>query len=180
MGGRVALRLLKAGHQVCGYNRTKERGEWLGDEGLSMCATAREVTENSDIGFTMVINPTALKAVVEGEDGILAGLGPGKVYIDMSTASPEFSRELSKRVHETGAAMLDVPVSGSVATLEEGRLSLMAGGVKEDFERVLPVLKHSGPTVNHVGANGQAGLMKIAIHLQLAVHTAAFSQGVLL
>jgi 3-hydroxyisobutyrate dehydrogenase-like beta-hydroxyacid dehydrogenase len=176
----VALRLLKAGHQVCGYNRTKERAKWLVDEGLSLCATPREVTENSDIVFTMVTNTTALKAVVEGEDGILAGLGPGKVYIDMSTASPEFSRELSKRVHETGAAMLDVPVSGSVATLEEGRLSLMAGGVKEDFERVLPVLKDIGPTVNYVGANGQAVLMKIAINLQLAVQMAAFSEGVLL
>src|SRR5260370_17850200 len=133
MGGRVALRLLKAGHQVCGYNRTKERAKWLVDEGLSLCATPREVTENSDIVFTMVTNTTALKAVVEGEDGILAGLGPGKVYIDMSTASPEFSRELSKRVHETGAAMLDVPVSGSVATLPEDPLSLLPHAVKEDF-----------------------------------------------
>jgi 3-hydroxyisobutyrate dehydrogenase-like beta-hydroxyacid dehydrogenase len=147
---------------------------------LSLCATPRDVAENSDIVFTMVTNTTALQAVVEGEDGILAGLGPGKVYIDMSTASPEFSRELSKRVRETGASMLDVPVSGSVATLEEGRLSLMAGGAKDDFERVLPVLKDIGPTVNYVGANGQAVLMKIAINLQLAVQMAAFSEGVLL
>jgi 3-hydroxyisobutyrate dehydrogenase-like beta-hydroxyacid dehydrogenase len=180
MGGRVALRLLKAGHQVCGYNRTVERANWLVDEGLSLCATPRDVAENSDIVFTMVTNTTALKAVVEGEDGILAGLAPGKVYIDMSTASPEFSRELSKRVRETGAAMLDVPVSGSVVTLEEGRLSLMAGGAREDFERVLPILKNIGPTVNYVGANGQAVLMKIAINLQLAVQMVAFSEGVLL
>jgi 3-hydroxyisobutyrate dehydrogenase-like beta-hydroxyacid dehydrogenase len=176
----VALRLLKAGHQVCGYNRTAERAKWLVGEGLSLCATPRDVAENSDIVFTMVTNTTALQAVVEGKDGILAGLGPGKVYIDMSTASPEFSRELSKRVRETGASMLDVPVSGSVATLEEGRLSLMAGGAKDDFERVLPVLKDIGPTVNYVGANGQAVLMKIAINLQLAVQMAAFSEGVLL
>jgi len=180
MGGRVALRLLKAGYQVCGYNRTVERAKWLVDEGLSLCATPRDVAENSDIVFTMVTNTTALKAVVEGEDGILAGLAPGKVYIDMSTASPEFSRELAKRVRETGAAMLDVPVSGSVVTLEEGRLSLMAGGAREDFERVLPILKNIGPTVNYVGANGQAVLMKIAINLQLAVQMVAFSEGVLL
>lgn len=180
MGGRVALRLLRAGHQVCGYNRTAERARWLVRDGLSLCATPREVAERSDIVFTMVTNTTALKAVAEGDDGILAGLGPGKVYIDMSTASPEFSRELSKRVRATGAAMLDVPVSGSVATLEEGRLSLMAGGAREDFERVLPVLKDIGPTVNHVGANGQAALMKIAINLQLAVQMVAFSEGVLL
>src|ERR1700716_875431 len=180
MGGRVALRLLKAGHHVCGYNRTVERAKWLVDEGLSLCATPRDVAENSDIVFTMVTNTTALKAVVEGPDGILAGLSPGKVYIDMSTASPEFSRELSKRVREKGAAMMDVPVSGSVSTLEEGRISLMAGGAKEDFERVLPVLKDIGPTVNYVGTNGQALLMKIAINVQLAIQMVAFSEGVLL
>jgi 3-hydroxyisobutyrate dehydrogenase-like beta-hydroxyacid dehydrogenase len=176
----VALRLLKAGHRVCGYNRTPDRARWLVGEGLELCATPREVAESSDIVLTMVTNTTALKAVVDGPDGILAGLSRGKVYIDMSTASPEFSRELAKRVREKGAAMLDVPVSGSVSTLEEGKLSLMAGGAKEDFERVLPVLKDIGPTVNYVGANGQAVLMKIAINLQLAVQMVAFSEGVLL
>ena len=180
MGGRVALRLLKAGHQVRGYNRTPERASWLVDEGLKLCSTPRQVAESSDIVFTMVTNTTALKAVVEGEDGILAGLGRGKVYVDMSTSSPEFSRDLSKRVRDAGAAMLDVPVSGSVSTLEEGRLSLMAGGAKDDFERVLPVLKDIGPTVNYVGTNGQALLMKIAINLQLAIQMVAFSEGVLL
>jgi 3-hydroxyisobutyrate dehydrogenase-like beta-hydroxyacid dehydrogenase len=83
-------------------------------------------------------------------------------------------------VRETGATMLDAPVSGSVTTLEEGRLSLMVGGAKEDFERVLPVLRDIGPTVNYVGANGQAVLMKIAINLQLAIQMVAFSEGVLL
>jgi 3-hydroxyisobutyrate dehydrogenase-like beta-hydroxyacid dehydrogenase len=180
MGGRVALRLLKAGHTVRGYNRTPERARWLADEGLQLCPTPRQVAENSDIVFTMVTNTAALKAVVEGEDGVFAGLAPGKVYIDMSTSSPEYSRQLSERVRATGASMLDVPVSGSVSTLEEGRLSLMAGGTPEDFEKVLPVLKDIGPTVNYVGSNGQAVLMKIAINLQLAVQMVAFSEGVLL
>jgi 3-hydroxyisobutyrate dehydrogenase-like beta-hydroxyacid dehydrogenase len=180
MGGRVALRLLKAGHRLRGYNRTRERARWLVDQGLELCPTPRQVAEHSDIVFTMVTNTAALRAVVEGEDGILAGLGPEKVYIDMSTSSPEYSRELSERVRKTGAAMLDVPVSGSVSTLEEGRLSLMAGGLRDDFERVLPVLKDIGPTVNYVGSNGQAVLMKIAINLQLAVQMVAFSEGVLL
>jgi 3-hydroxyisobutyrate dehydrogenase and related beta-hydroxyacid dehydrogenases len=180
MGGRVALRLLKAGHEVRGYNRTPERARWLVDEGLTLCPTPRQVVEGSEIVFTMVTNTTALKAVVEGENGILAGLGPGKVYIDMSTSSPDYSRELSERVRATGGAMLDVAVSGSVSTLEEGRLSLMAGGTREDFEKVLPVLKDIGPTVNYVGSNGQAVLMKIAINLQLAVQMVAFSEGVLL
>ena len=180
MGGRVAQRLLNAGHRMRGYNRTPERASWLVDQGLELCPTPRQVAEHSDIVFTMVTNTAALKAVVEGEDGILAGLGKGKVYIDMSTSSPEYSRALSERVRQTGAAMLDVPVSGSVSTLEEGRLSLMAGGSREDFEKVLPVLKDIGPTVNYVGSNGQAVLMKIAINLQLAVQMVAFSEGVLL
>ena len=180
MGGRVALRLLKAGHKVHGYNRTAERARWLVDQGLELCMTPREVAEASEIVFTMVTNTSALKAVVEGEDGILAGLGPGKVYADMSTCSPAFSRELSRRVRDAGAEMMDVPVSGSVSTLEEGRLSLMAGGSRETLERILPVLRDIGPTVNYVGPNGQAVLMKIAINLQLAVQMAGFSEGVLL
>jgi 3-hydroxyisobutyrate dehydrogenase-like beta-hydroxyacid dehydrogenase len=180
MGGRVALRLLKAGHKVRGYNRTAERARWLVDQGLELCMTPREVAEASEIVFTMVTNTSALKALVEGEDGILAGLGPGKVYADMSTCSPAFSRELSRRVRDAGAEMMDVPVSGSVSTLEEGRLSLMAGGSRETLERILPVLRDIGPTVNYVGPNGQAVLMKIAINLQLAVQMAGFSEGVLL
>ncbi|MDQ6878492.1 MAG: NAD(P)-dependent oxidoreductase [Candidatus Dormibacteraeota bacterium] len=180
MGGRVALRLLKAGHKMRGYNRTPERAQWLVDEGMQLCPTPRQVAESSEITFTMVTNTAALKAVVEGEDGILAGIGPGKVYIDMSTSSPDYSRELSERVRAAGGAMLDVPVSGSVSTLEEGRLSLMAGGSEQDFQRVLPVLREIGPTVNYVGTNGQAVLMKIAVNLQLAVQMVAFSEGVLL
>jgi 3-hydroxyisobutyrate dehydrogenase-like beta-hydroxyacid dehydrogenase len=180
MGGRVALRLLKAGHTVRGYNRTAAKAAWLEREGLRLLATPREVAEVSEITFTMVTNTEALKAVVEGPAGILAGLSPGKVYIDMSTSSPKFTIALAERVRERGAAMLDVPVSGSVSTLEEGRLSLMAGGDEADVERVMPILKDIGPTVNYVGGNGKAVLMKIAINLQLAVQMLAFSEGVLL
>src|SRR2546421_9307395 len=128
MGGRVALRLLKAGHEVRGYNRTASRARWLVDHGLQLCATPREVAEASDVVFTMVTNTAALKAVADGEEGILAGLGPGKVYCDMSTCSPAFSRELARRVREAGGGMLDTPGSGSGSTPEGGRLSLMAGG----------------------------------------------------
>jgi 3-hydroxyisobutyrate dehydrogenase-like beta-hydroxyacid dehydrogenase len=180
MGGRVALRLLEAGHTVRGYNRTAEKARWLTEKGLQLLPTPRQVAEASEITFTMVTNTEALEAIVEGPDGILAGLGPGKVFIDMSTSSPAFSSALAERVRAHGAAMLDVPVSGSVSTLEEGRLSLMVGGDKSDLERVLPVLKDIGPTVNYVGANGQAVLMKIATNLQLAVQMLAFSEGVLL
>ena len=180
MGGGVALRLIEAGHTVHGYNRTAGRARPLVDAGLKLHSTPREVAAASEMVFTMVTNTTALKAVTEGTDGILAGLRKGELYIDMSTSSPQYSRELSVRVREQGAGMLDAPVSGSVSTLQEGRLSIMVGGEKEDFERALPVLKDIGPTVTYVGPNGQAVLLKIAVNLQLAVQMLAFSEGMLL
>jgi 3-hydroxyisobutyrate dehydrogenase-like beta-hydroxyacid dehydrogenase len=180
MGGGIARRLLEAGHQVTGYNRTRSKAESLIADGMDFADTARVSAERSDVIFSMVTNTEALAAVTEGPDGILAGLAPGKVYVDMSTVSPAASRTLAERVAETGAAMLDAPVSGSVITLEQGKLSVIVGGDAATFERVLPILRDIGPTVTHVGGNGQAVLMKIATNLSLAVQMLAFSEGVLL
>ena len=135
MGGRIARRLLRAGHTVTGYNRTRAKAEWLLAAGLRLADSPRAAVEASDITFSMVTGTAALWAVTEGPDGILAGLGPGKVYVDMSTVSPSASRELAGRVAERGAAMLDAPVSGSVVTLEEGRLSIMVGGDPDTIAR---------------------------------------------
>src|SRR5438445_5863388 len=180
MGGGIARRLLDAGHELVGYNRTKEKARALIEAGMSWCDSPRETAERSDVVFTMVTNVAALRAVADGADGILAGLGPGKVYVDMSTVGPAASRERAQRVRETGGEMLDAPVSGSVATLEEGQLSVMVGGDTATFERVEPILRDVGPKVTRVGENGQAALMKIASNLQLAVQMLAFSEGVLL
>jgi 3-hydroxyisobutyrate dehydrogenase-like beta-hydroxyacid dehydrogenase len=180
MGGGVARRLLEAGHEVTGYNRTPGKADALVALGMHVAKTPREAAERSDAVFSMVTNTKALAAVTEGPDGILAGLGPGKVYIDMSTVSPSASRELADRVAERGAAMLDAPVSGSVISLEQGTLSVIVGGETAVFERVEPILRDIGPTVTHVGGNGQAVLMKIATNLSLAVQMLAFSEGVLL
>jgi 3-hydroxyisobutyrate dehydrogenase-like beta-hydroxyacid dehydrogenase len=180
MGSRIVERLLEAGHRVTGWNRTRARAEWLIARGLRWADSPREVARAADVTFTMVTDTAALRQVTGGENGLLAGLGEGKVYVDMSTVSPAASRELADRVREKGARMLDAPVSGSVATLEEGRLSVMVGGDPETFERVLPVLRDIGPTVTHVGPNGQGALMKIATNLGLAVQMLAFSEAVLL
>ena len=180
MGGGVAKRLLEAGHTVHGWNRTKAKAQWLVDLGLRLADSPREVAERSEIVFTMVTNAAAAKAVTEGADGILLGLGRGNVYVDMSTQSPSGIRELAERVAELGAAMLDAPVSGSVSTLEQGKLSIMVGGDADVYERVRPVLLAIGPKVFHVGANGSAVTLKIAINLQLQVQMVAFSEGVLL
>ncbi len=180
MGGGVAKRLLDAGHTVHGYNRTREKAQWLVERGLVLEETPRAVAEAADVVFSMVTNTKALKAVTEGEDGILAGLSAGKAYVDMTTGAPADSRALAGRVAGLGAAMVDAPVSGSVSTLEEGRLSIMVGGDAETFERVRPVLLDVGPTVRHVGSNGQALLLKIAINLSLHVQMTAFCEGLLL
>ena len=180
MGGRVTKRLLDAGHTVTGYNRTKSKAQWLLDYGMRWGETPRAVAEAADVVFTMVTNTAALQEVVGGQNGILAGLEKGKIYIDMSTISPVTSKKLSARVAEKGAHMLDSPVSGSVITLEQGNLSLMAGGEKAIFEQVRPILLDIGPTVNYVGANGQAVLMKIAINLNLQVQMMGFCEGLLL
>jgi 3-hydroxyisobutyrate dehydrogenase-like beta-hydroxyacid dehydrogenase len=180
MGGRVTKRLLDAGHTVTGYNRTKAKCQWLIDAGLQWAETPRQVAASADIMFSMVTNTTALQQVTEGPDGLLAGLSAGKIYCDMSTVSPAFSRDLAARAAAVGAQMLDVPVSGSVITLEQGNLSLMVGGDQAAFEKVKPILLDIGPKVNYVGANGQAVLMKIAINLSLTTQFLAFSEGLLL
>lgn len=180
MGGQMVKRLLDKGHQVIGYNRTRSKAEWLIAAGMRWGDTPCAVAAAADVVFTMVTDTSALQAVTDGPDGILAGLGPGKVYVDMSTVSPAVSRELASRVAAAGAAMLDAPVLGSVITLQEGKLSVMVGGSREVFDRVKPILQDIGTKVTHVGENGLAVSMKIASNLTLAVQMLAFSEAVLL
>jgi len=130
--------------------------------------------------FTMVTNTEAVQAVARGDDGILAGLAPGKIYVDMSTASPANSRALAEEVEARGAQMLDAPVSGTSITVDQGKASLMVGGDADAFERARPVLEAIGPKVFHMGGNGTAVALKIAINLSLAVQMLAFSEGLLL
>ena len=180
MGSRVAKRLLDAGHSVIGYNRTKEKAQWLLDAGMSWGESQRAVAEAADVVFTMVTDTRALYSVFEDEQGILAGLGTGKVYIDMSTISPAASKQLAARVAERGAHMLDAPVSGSVITLEQGNLSLMVGGDRAVYEQVRPVLLAIGPKITYMGENGQAVLMKVAINLNLQVQIMGFYEGLVM
>ena len=180
MGGELVNRLMSKRHAVTGYNRTKSKAEWLIKAGMKWADSPRAVAAAADITFSMVTNSGALESIVEGPDGILAGLAPGKIYVDSSTVSPDYSRAVAEKVRAKGADMLDSPVSGSVITLQEGKLSVMVGGHKETFEKVKPILLDIGPKVTHVGGNGQALVLKIASNLSLAVQMLAFSEGVLL
>lgn len=180
MGSRMVKRLLDAGHSVTGYNRTKSKAQWLLDRGMKWADTPRAVAERTEIVFSMVANTAALRAVTGGQNGILAGLGQGQIYVDMSTVSPAAIRDLAQQVEAKGARMLDAPVSGSVSTLEEGKLSFMAAGDRKAVEQVEPILKDIGPKVTYVGSSGLAVSMKVATNLSLAVQMLAFSEGVLL
>jgi 3-hydroxyisobutyrate dehydrogenase-like beta-hydroxyacid dehydrogenase len=180
MGGNMVSRLLEKGHTVTGYNRTKSKAQWLIDKGMKWGDSPRGVCEAADVTFSMVTNSAALREIAEGPNGMLAGLGKGKFLVDMSTVSPAVSRHLAEKVREKGADLVDAPVSGSVITLQQGKLSVMVGGRAETFERLKPLLLEIGPKVTHVGENGLALVMKIACNLSLAVQMLAFSEGVLL
>ncbi len=179
MGSRIAGRLLE-GHQVYGTNRTSAKASPLTARGLIWRDTPREVAGAAQVIFTMVADDAALEAVTSGPDGLLAGLAPGKLYIDMSTVSPQASRTLAEQVRERGASMLDAPVSGSVPAAEDGSLAIMAGGPEDAFRAAEPLLRRLGSTVSHVGGNGQGLLLKLAINISLAAQMLAFSEGVLL
>ena len=180
MGSRIASRLLDAGNDVYGTNRTKSRAQPLIEHGLRWCETPREVAAVVDVIFSMVTDDAALEAVTSGSDGILAGLRPGQVYVDMSTVSPRASRTVAEQVKSSGAEMLDAPVSGSIPQAESGTLAIMVGGDEQAFAKVEPLLREVGHAVTHVGENGQGLVLKLAINISLAVQTLAFSEGLLL
>src|SRR5947208_2209970 len=180
MGGEMVNRLLGKGHSITGYNRTPSTAEWMVKKGMKWADSPRAVVAAANVTFSMVTNSAALAAVMNGTDGMLAGVTPGKIFVDMSTLSPTFSREVAAKVREKGGDMVDSPVSGSVITLQEGKLSVMVGGRKETFEKVKPLLQDIGPKVTYVGDNGLALVMKIGTNLSLAVQMLAFCEGVLL
>jgi 3-hydroxyisobutyrate dehydrogenase-like beta-hydroxyacid dehydrogenase len=180
MGSEMVSRLLGKGHTVTGYNRTRAKAQRLLDRGMNWADSPRAVCAAAEVTFSMVTNEKALAAIMEGPDGILSAVAPGKFLIDMSTVSPHYSRSVAAKTREKGADMIDAPVSGSVITLQEGKLSVMVGGRRETFQRLKPILDDIGPKVTYVGDNGLALSMKIATNLSLAVQMMAFCEGVLL
>jgi 3-hydroxyisobutyrate dehydrogenase-like beta-hydroxyacid dehydrogenase len=178
MGGRIAGRLLASGKTVYGTNRTTSKAAALVDRGLVWCEAPRDVAEAAEVIFSMVTDDAALAAITTGPDGLLAGLAPGKVYVDMSTVGPQASRQLAERVRTCGAEMLDAPVSGGIPAAEDGSLAIMVGGSEEAFARVAPLLREFGRTVTYVGANGQGLLLKFAVNISLGVQILALGEGV--
>jgi 3-hydroxyisobutyrate dehydrogenase-like beta-hydroxyacid dehydrogenase len=165
---------------VYGTNRTRAKAQELIDRGLRWRGTPREVADAADVTISMVTDDSALDAITSGPNGVLAGLAHQKIYVDMSTVSPQVSTALAARVRATGAQLVDAPVSGSIPQAQSGTLAIMAGGTPQAFASVEPLLRVLGQTVTHVGTNGQGLLLKLAINISLAAQTLAFSEGLLL
>jgi 3-hydroxyisobutyrate dehydrogenase-like beta-hydroxyacid dehydrogenase len=180
MGAGIARRLLDAGYDVVGWNRTKERAAPLMEAGMGWADTPRELAASVDVLFTVLTNTAAIEATAEGPDGVLAGLRKESVWADISTIAPDASVALAERVRAAGAHFLDCPVSGSPATLAAGQMSVMVGGDRVAFERIEEVLHAIGPKVTYIGPNGHAILTKVAINLALVVSVTAFAEGVAL
>jgi len=180
MGELIVPRLMAAGHAVTGWNRTRARAEPLIRQGMRWADTPRQAAENAEIVFSIVTDAKAVRAVALGPDGIVSGIGKGRVYIDMSTIEPEESRAVAAEFDRAGAVMLDGPISGSPVTVTQGNASIMIGGDAATYERVRPVLLAIGPKVTRIGDNGLACQMKIAVNLLLMVEVICFGEAVAL
>jgi 3-hydroxyisobutyrate dehydrogenase-like beta-hydroxyacid dehydrogenase len=180
MGVGIVPRLLAAGHAVTGWNRTRSKAEPLIKGGMSWADSPRAVAARSEVVFSILTDAAAVRSVALGENGVVAGLRPGGVFVDMSTIAPDASRDIAAGVAQAGFAMLDAPISGSPVTLAQGKASIMVGGDRAAFERVKPALLAIGQRATYIGANGLAAQMKLAINLVLMVEVIAFGEGVAL
>jgi 3-hydroxyisobutyrate dehydrogenase-like beta-hydroxyacid dehydrogenase len=178
MGSRIAARLLAAGHEVHGWNRTPGKAGELVAAGLVEEDSPAAVARAAEVVFSMVTDTAAVEAVVEGEDGLLTGIRPDAIVVEMSTIDPAASARLAEGFAAREAFLLDAPVSGSIATLEAGQLSIMVGGDEQAYERVRPILLEIGPKVMRIGDNGQALLVKLAINNTLVAEMVAFCENV--
>lgn len=180
MGQGIVPRLQAGGHTVTGWNRSRDKAQKLIAAGMRWADTPRAVAEASDFVLSMVTDGPAVRAIALGPDGVIAGLKRGGIYADMSTIAPDVSRAVAAEFAAKDLAMLDAPLSGSPVTLKQGNASVMVGGDAAAFEKIKPVLLAIGPKVTHIGGNGLACQMKIAVNLLLMVEVIAFGEAVAL
>jgi 2-hydroxy-3-oxopropionate reductase len=181
MGRPMAKNLMKAGYELVLHNRSPEKAEELAEEGnATAAASPMEVAEVCDIVITMLPDSPDVEAVVAGEGGVLEGIRDGALLVDMSTISPVVTEELSERVREKGASMLDAPVSGGDVGAIEGALSIMVGGSEEDFERARPLFDVMGKVATHVGPTGSGQVVKACNQIVVALTIEAVSEALVL
>ena len=180
MGSLIVPRLMAAGHQVTGWNRTKAKAAALMASGMRWADSPAEAAKDADVVFTIVTDGAAVKEIALGPNGIKTTLSKRAVYVDMSTIAPDVSRAVAADLAAAGLRMLDAPISGSPVTVKAGQASLMVGGDEAALEQVRDVLLAIGPKVTRIGGNGLGCQMKIAVNLLLMVEVIAFGEAVAL
>lgn len=180
MGQAIVPRLMAAGHQVTGWNRTREKAETLLRRGMRWAGSPREVACASELVFSIVTDSDAVRALALGPDGVISGLRTHAAYLDMSTIDPEASRAIAHEFDKAGLTMMDCPISGTTLTIGQGKASLMVGGNRAAFDRIQPVLLAIGPSVTYIGAQGLAVQLKVALNMTLVIEVIGFCEGVAL
>ena len=177
MGTPMATNLIKAGYSLNVYNRTPKCSP-LKDLGANFVDSPAEVVQKSEITITMLSDNQAVETVVFSRGGILDGIEPGKIIIDMSTISPEVAEKVALAIEEEGADILDAPVAGSVKPATEGTLVIMVGGKREVFNKCQDLLTHMGKKVVYVGGHGMGLMAKLAVNTLLGLTTQALAESV--
>jgi len=180
MGRPMASNLKRAGHELFVHARRAESMEPLVAAGAITCASPAEVARQADVVFTMVSDTPDVEQVILGPDGVLEGVRPGSVVVDMSTISPAATRGMAARLREQGAEMLDAPVSGGEAGAIEGVLSIMVGGTDAAFQRVLPLFQVMGRNIVHVGENGAGQVCKACNQIAISQTMAGVAEAILM
>lgn len=176
MGKPMGKNLLKAGFPLTVWNRSAGRDAELKELGAQVTGSPREVAEKSDIVITMVSDSPDVQQVILGDDGIIHGARPGSVVVDMSTISPQVTREIAAALNEKHVSMLDAPVSGGERGAIEGTLSIMVGGDAAVLERVRPAFNAMGKRIVHIGENGMGQVCKLANQIAVVLNNLSMSE----
>ncbi|MGD0216404.1 MAG: NAD(P)-dependent oxidoreductase [Desulfobaccales bacterium] len=176
MGAAMAARILKADYPLMVYNRTAAKAEPLAQLGAGIASSPRALAKTAEIIIAMVTGPEALYELLWGEEGAAAAFSPGQVFINMSSVSPSFTRELGKQLAPTGITFIDAPVSGTKKPAEEGTLVILASGKKEKVEELEPLFLTMGKKVIFCGRTGQGSMMKMFINLLLGLAMEGFAE----
>ncbi len=179
MGEPMCRNILAKGHDVTVYNRTPAKMEPLAAAGAKTAGSVADLVRRSEVTITMVSDPAAVRDVVTAKGGILSALSPGKTYIDMTTVSPETSREIARLVRGAGADYLEAPVLGSRKPAAEGTLVILTGGDAEVSRRMEPLLLAMGSRVIPMGDTGMAAHMKLIINQIMGTILCVFAEGAL-
>ncbi|OQY35820.1 MAG: 2-hydroxy-3-oxopropionate reductase [Anaerolineaceae bacterium 4572_5.2] len=179
MGRGMSANLLKAGLEVCVWNRTASQMEALAAAGASAGESPADVAAKSDIIIICVSDTPDVEAVILGENGVIHGAKAGSLVIDMSTISPQVTRKIADQLAQTGVAMLDAPISGGSEGAAKGTLSIMVGGDAAQVERAMPAFRAMGKTITHVGGTGAGQTVKLVNQILVVGTMLAISEALL-